>query len=83
VFDKRFRFEELGRLFLDNLVAHAGNYLAHRPSRVVVGRPVEYAGGRPDPVLARQRYNAMFAGLGTEFTMSMNRSVPRSAMPPG
>lgn len=66
IFTKRYRFEELGRLFLDKLVAHAGASLASRPRRVVVGRPVEYAGGRPDPVIARQRYDAMFADLGTE-----------------
>ncbi|MDB5683389.1 MAG: molecular chaperone DnaK [Sphingomonas bacterium] len=66
VFDKRFRFEDLGRIFLDRLVAHSGGRLDPRPARVVVGRPVEYAGGRPDPALARQRYDAMFAGFGTE-----------------
>jgi hypothetical chaperone protein len=32
----------------------------------VVGRPVEYAGARPDPALARQRYDAMFEGFGAE-----------------
>lgn len=66
VFDKRFRFEDLGRLFLDRLVAHAGGRLDSRPSRIVVGRPVEYAGGRPDAALARTRYDAMFAGFGAE-----------------
>ena len=66
VFDKRFRFEDLGRLFLDKLVAHAGGRLDSRSRRVVIGRPVEYAGGRPDPALARKRYDAMFAGFGTE-----------------
>ncbi len=66
VFHKRFRFEELGRLFLERLVAHAGGRLDDRPQRVVVGRPVEYAGGRPDPAIARQRYDAMFAKFGAE-----------------
>jgi len=66
VFEKRFRFEELGRLFLDRLVGHAGGRLDDRPKRIVVGRPVEYAGSRPDPVLAHQRYEAMFGGFGTE-----------------
>jgi hypothetical chaperone protein len=32
----------------------------------VVGRPVEYAGSRPDAALARQRYQAMFGGFGAE-----------------
>jgi hypothetical chaperone protein len=66
VFEKRFRFEELGRLFLDRLVGHAGGRLENRPERIVVGRPVEYAGGRPDPALARERYDAMFRGFGAE-----------------
>lgn len=64
VFEKRFRFEGLGRFFLDRLVAHAG--LDDLPKRIVVGRPIEYAGGRPDPALARERYDAMFRDLGTE-----------------
>ncbi len=66
VFDKRFRFEELGRMFLDKLVAHSGGRLDERPQRLLVGRPVEYAGARPDPVLARQRYDAMFGTFGCE-----------------
>ena len=66
IFDKRMRFEELGRLFLAKLASHTGGALAHPPQRVVVGRPVHYAGGRPDEALARQRYDAMFAGFGAE-----------------
>lgn len=66
VFEKRFRFEELGRLFLERLVYRADRRLDDRPQRIVVGRPVEYAGGRPDPALARERYDAMFKGFGAE-----------------
>jgi hypothetical chaperone protein len=66
IFHKRYRFEELGHIFLDRLKAHAGGRLERRPDRVIVGRPVEYAGGRPDHSLARTRYDAMFAALGTE-----------------
>lgn len=66
VFEKRFRFEDLGRLFLERLVGHADHRLDDRPERVIVGRPIEYAGGRPDPVLARERYDAMFRDFGTE-----------------
>jgi hypothetical chaperone protein len=66
VFDKRMRFEELGRAFLNKLVAHSGGKLDARPQRIVVGRPIEYAGSRPDPALARERYDAMFAGFGAE-----------------
>ena len=66
IFNKPFRFEVLGRLFLARLVAHAGGQLDTRPRRVIVGRPVEYAGARPDPVLARQRYDLMLEGFGVE-----------------
>src|SRR3546814_15036567 len=56
----------MGRLFLQRLIAHAGGALDERPRRIIVGRPVEYAGARPDPELARQRYDAMLAAFGTE-----------------
>jgi hypothetical chaperone protein len=65
VFTRRYRFEELGRLFLGKLTAHAGGDLGQL-DRLVVGRPVHYAGARPDPALARQRYDAMFAGAARE-----------------
>lgn len=66
IFGRACRFEDLGRLFLQKLVAHAGGRLGDRPARVVVGRPVEYAGARPDPALARQRYDLMFREFGAE-----------------
>ena len=66
VFERRLRFEELGRTFLALMAARAQGALAGGARRVVVGRPVEYAGSRPDEALARQRYDAMFAGFGAE-----------------
>ncbi len=66
VFEKRFRFEELGQMFLARMIAHAGGALDARPDRIIVGRPVEYAGSRPDEALARRRYDAMFAEFGSE-----------------
>ena len=66
VFEKRFRFEELGQMFLARMIAHAGGALDTRPERIIVGRPVEYAGSRPDEALARRRYDAMFAGFGSD-----------------
>ena len=66
IFGKRLRFEDLGRTFLDRLVAHAGGRLNDRPERIVIGRPVEYAGSRPDAALASQRYDAMFGSFGSE-----------------
>ncbi len=66
IFNKPFRFEDMGRLFLQRLVAHAGGALDELPRRIIVGRPVEYAGARADPALARERYDAMLAAFGTE-----------------
>ena len=66
IFGKPFRFEDFGRLFLQRLVRHAGGRLDDRPARVIVGRPVEYAGARPDPALARQRYDLMLRDFGVE-----------------
>ncbi|WP_422057908.1 Hsp70 family protein [Sphingomonas sp.] len=66
VFERRYRFEQLGRLFLSQMATHAGGALDIKDARIVVGRPVEYAGHRPDEALARQRYNAMFEVLGTK-----------------
>ena len=63
LFAKRMRFEELGQTFLRHLLAHGGDALANLPDRIVIGRPVRYVGARPDPALARTRYDAMFALL--------------------
>ena len=65
VFGKRYRFEDLGRLFLERLAAH-GHGAFDRLDRVVVGRPVRHAGARPDPAIARARYDAMFSGFAGE-----------------
>jgi len=66
IFNRPHRFEDMGRLFLQRLVAHAGGRLDTRPRRVIVGRPVEYAGARPDARLARQRYDLMLEAFGAE-----------------
>lgn len=64
LFHKRLRFEQLGEIFLQHLLDHAGEALHNLPDSIVVGRPVRYVGARPDPALARARYDAMFAVLG-------------------
>lgn len=69
VFERRYSFEQLGRLFLEKMAARAGGgstAMSGGAARVVVGRPVEYAGARPDEALARTRYDAMFGALGAE-----------------
>lgn len=63
VFERRFRFEELGARFLQHMIARAGGALDQSFTRIVVGRPVEWVGHRPDAALARHRYDAMFAPL--------------------
>lgn len=67
IFGRAFRFEDFGRLFLQKLRDHACGQLSKLPPRIVVGRPVEYAGPRPDPALARQRYDLMLEQWGSEF----------------
>ena len=66
LFEKRLRFKELGQVFLNHLLAHAGEALRDLPETIVVGRPVRYVGARPDAGLARQRYDAMFSLLGRQ-----------------
>ncbi|KQT32694.1 molecular chaperone Hsp70 [Sphingomonas sp. Leaf412] len=65
IFGRRWSFEELGARFLRHLRTAAQGAFDPAPARLIVGRPVEYAGHRPDPALARARYDAMFAGAAT------------------
>ncbi len=65
IFERRYRFEDLGQTFLARMAARSRGMLTSA-ARVVVGRPVEYAGYRPDATLARQRYDLMFTSLGAE-----------------
>ncbi|RVQ69195.1 Hsp70 family protein [Croceicoccus ponticola] len=64
LFGKKLKFEDLGQVFLRHLLTHGGDALRELPDRILVGRPVRYVGARPDPALARVRYDAMFALLG-------------------
>lgn len=63
IYNRRVSFEELMSSFLRQLRAHAG---AEFPKRVVVGRPVKFAGSAPDEALARQRYEAALRAVGFE-----------------
>jgi hypothetical chaperone protein len=64
IFRERFRFEDLLTAFLRTLIRHADGGLDFAGSRVVVGRPVRFAGSRPDEALAMERYRAAFGQLG-------------------
>ncbi|MGH6958256.1 MAG: Hsp70 family protein [Caulobacteraceae bacterium] len=64
VLGRRFAFEDLLSTFLLRLIAHGGADLADLPPRLIVGRPVNFAGQRPDPDLALARYERAFRRLG-------------------
>jgi hypothetical chaperone protein len=64
IFAKRHEFEDLMEAFLRRLASYAeadwtGNY-----KRIVVGRPVKFAGSNPDEELALSRYNRALARFG-------------------
>ena len=64
IFSRRFAFEDLLAAFLRTLWRNAGAALIDTAERIVVGRPVRFAGGNPDDALAASRYRAAFAQLG-------------------
>jgi hypothetical chaperone protein len=64
VYGRAWRFEDLFGNFFRILRRHAGEPLATLPGEVLVGRPVEYAGTRPDAALARSRYELALAPFG-------------------
>jgi hypothetical chaperone protein len=61
---KRYRFEDLLSTFLKKMESHAGDALQPRPTRLVIGRPVTFAGGDPDEDLAMRRYQAGLDQMG-------------------
>src|SRR3546814_14959563 len=63
IWGQPFRFEDMGRLFPQRLIAHAGGALDERPRRLIVGPPAESAGARPAPGPARPRYDAVTAAF--------------------
>lgn len=64
VFAKRHSFEDLMRVFLNKLRDYAGDSWTDQYSRIVVGRPVHFAGSSPDPALALERYGAALSEFG-------------------
>ncbi|PTM98683.1 Hsp70 family protein [Mycoplana dimorpha] len=62
---RRFQFEDVMYAFLARLRDYAGEgALRTGPGRLVIGRPVQFAGNNPDEALATERYNAALARLG-------------------
>jgi hypothetical chaperone protein len=61
---RSFAFEDLLEGFFRAYVRHAGATLPSLPKRLVLGRPVAFAGVSADPTLARERYEAAFRPFG-------------------
>lgn len=61
IFGRSYAFEDLLATFLKKFQAHTE---AKLPPRVVMGRPVRFAGAQPDAALARRRYEAALGQLG-------------------
>ena len=64
ILGRRYEFPDLLSAFLLQLRAHAGDAWPDAPATCIVGRPVNFAGLRPDPALALSRYQTAFARLG-------------------
>jgi hypothetical chaperone protein len=64
ILGRRYKFEDLLSAFLLRVRAHAGAVMAEPPARLIVGRPVRFAGPFPDPTLALSRYEIAFRRLG-------------------
>ena len=64
VYGRAYKFEDLYATFFRRLRAHAHHQMDQLPREVVVGRPVEYVGERPDAKLAMQRYETALERFG-------------------
>ncbi|MGZ3376008.1 MAG: Hsp70 family protein [Phenylobacterium sp.] len=64
ILSRRYRFEDLLSTFLLKLRAYADAGMAELPERVIVGRPVTFAGAQPSEPLALSRYETAFARMG-------------------
>lgn len=63
IYNRRLKFEDLLANFLKEVRGHAG---IEFPKRVVIGRPVSFAGASPDEKLARTRYESALRLMGFE-----------------
>ena len=64
IFARRHSFEDLMEVFLLRLQAYAGDAWPAGIERLMVGRPVRFAGSNPDERLALERYQAALARFG-------------------
>ena len=66
ILGKRYQFEDLLAAFLLKMRDHVKGGHADWPKRLIVGRPVTFAGAAPSEQLALTRYEAAFRRLGFE-----------------
>ncbi len=64
VYGKRLRFEDLLEEFFEQLRRHSAFAPDAMPKRLVIGRPVAYAGATPEPALAARRYREALEKFG-------------------
>jgi hypothetical chaperone protein len=64
ILGRRYRFEDLLSTFLLKVRDYAGEALGGIPERVIVGRPVIFAGAAPKEALALERYEIAFHRMG-------------------
>ncbi|OSQ41688.1 Hsp70 family protein [Thalassospira sp. MCCC 1A01428] len=66
IFGTAFSLEDLISTFLNQIHYHAENQLGHLGRRVISGRPVAFAGSRPDNAFAEARLRASYEQAGFE-----------------
>ncbi len=64
IFGRRFEFSDLMEAFLRRLMVYAGDAWPQNVTRIVTGRPVQFAGVSANETLALERYNAALARFG-------------------
>ena len=64
LYAKKYRFEDLLEAFFKCTLNHAGDTLKPVPERLVIGRPVTFAGASADPKLAMDRYRTALSSFG-------------------
>jgi len=64
IYARRHQFEDLMEIFLRRLSTYAGEGWPADAARIVVGRPVHFAGASANETLALERYNTALTRLG-------------------
>ena len=66
ILGRRYRFEDLLSTFLLKVRDYAAQELDGLPERVIIGRPVTFAGASPNEQLALERYEVAFHRMGVK-----------------